>query len=154
MAETRDMRKQIEHFIERAEDEIAQASRQLAKGINRGSGRLVTPVSKDIEQALHEVSDFAERVVKSQRRMVRDVVKAINEQTGQAADRGRTATRGITKRVATRRKAVAKRVAAKRAPAKKAAPKKAAAKRAPAKKVPAKRAPAKKAAPKKAAARS
>ncbi len=174
MADTSDVRKQIEHFIERAEDEISHAGHQLTKGINRRTGRRVAPASEDIDQALHEVFDFAERVLRSQRRMVRDAVKAINEQTDEAAQKGRTATRRITKRATARRKAVAKRVAAvrkasakrspakksppkkavaKRTPAKKAPPKKAVAKRAPAKKVPAKPAPAKKAAPKTAAAK-
>jgi hypothetical protein len=78
-----------------------------------------------------DVFDFAERVVKSQRRMVNDVVKAINEQADRAADAGRTAARRITKR------APAKKTAARRAPAKKSA-----AKRAPAKKTAAKRASA------------
>ena len=124
MAESRDMRKQIEHLVERSQREIVEASRNLASGIGKGTERLVTPISNDIERIVDDVSDFAERVVKSQRRMVSDVLKAINEQADRAVDVGRTATRRITKR------APAKKVAAKRAPAKKVA-----AKRAPAKKV-------------------
>jgi ElaB/YqjD/DUF883 family membrane-anchored ribosome-binding protein len=137
MAESRDMRKQIEHLVERSQHEIVEASRNLSNNINKGTERLVTPLSNDIERMLDDVFDFAERVVKSQRRMVNDVVKSLNERADQAADAGRAATRRITKR------APAKKSAAKRAPAKKSA-----AKRAPAKKSAAKRAPAKKSAAK------
>jgi sugar-specific transcriptional regulator TrmB len=90
---------------------------------------LVTPISNDIERMMDDVFDFAERVVNSQRRMVSDVVKAINEQADRAVDAGRTASRRITKR------APAKTAAAKRAPAKTAAAKRAPAKKAAAKKV-------------------
>jgi ElaB/YqjD/DUF883 family membrane-anchored ribosome-binding protein len=143
MAESRDMRKQIEHLVERSQREIVDASRNLSNNINKGTERLVTPLSNDIERMLDDVFDFAERVVKSQRRMVNDLVKSLNERADQAADAGRAATRRITKR------APAKKTAAKRAPAKKTA-----AKRAPAKKTAAKRAPAKKTAAKRASARS
>ena len=115
MAESRDMRKQIEHLVERSQREIVEASRNLSSGISKGTDRLVTPISNDIERIVDDVFDFAERVVNSQRRMVSDVVKAINEQADRAVDVGRTATRRITKR------APAKKVAAKRAPAKKVA---------------------------------
>ena len=123
MAESRDMRKQIEHLIDRSQREIVEASRNLSSGINKGTERLVTPLSNDVERMVDDVFDFAERVVKSQRRMVNDVVKAINEQADRAADAGRTATRRITKRTA------AKKTAAKRAPAKKTAAKRTAARR-------------------------
>ena len=118
MAESRDMRQQIEHLVERSQREIVEASRNLARGITKGTDRVVTPISNDIERIVDDVSDFAERVVKSQRRMVRDVVKAINEQAGRAAQTGRTATERIAKRAPT------KKVAAKRAPTKKVAAKK------------------------------
>ena len=131
MGESRDMRKQIEHLIERSQREIVEASRNLSSGINKGTDRLVPPISHDIERIVDDVFDFAERVVKSQRRMVSDVVKAINEQSDRAADAGRTATRRITKR------RPAKKAAVKRAPAKKAAAKRAPAKKAAAKKTPA-----------------
>jgi gamma-glutamylcysteine synthetase len=134
MAESRDMRKQIEHLVERSQREIVEASRNLASGISKGTERLVTPISNDIERMMDDVFDFAERVVNSQRRMVSDVVKAINEQADRAVDAGRTASRRIIKR------APAKKAAAKKAPAKKAAAKKAPAKKAAAKKAPAKKA--------------
>ena len=143
MAESRDMRKQIEHLVERSQREIVEASRNLSDNINKGTERLVTPLSNDIERMLDDVFDFAERVVKSQRRMVNDVVKSLNERADQAADAGRAATRRITRR------APAKKSAAKRAPAKKSA-----AKRAPAKKSVPKRAPAKKSVPKRAPAKA
>jgi len=112
MAESRDMRKQIEHLVERSQHEIVEASRNLSNNISKGTERLVTPISDDIERIVDDVFDFAERVVNSQRRMVSDLVKTINEQADRAADVGRTATRRITKR------APAKKAAAKRAPAK------------------------------------
>jgi hypothetical protein len=129
MAESRDMRQQIEQLVERSQREIVEASRNLTDNINKGTERLVVPLSNDIERMLDDVFDFAERVVKSQRRMVNDVMKSLNERADQAADAGRAATRRITRR------APAKKTAAKRAPAKKTA-----AKRAPAKKTAAKRA--------------
>ena len=111
MAESRDMRKQIEHLVERSQREIVEASRNLASGITKGTDRVVTPISNDIDRIVDDVSDFAERVVKSQRRMLRDVVKAINEQADRAVDAGRTTTQRITKR------APAKKAPAKKAPA-------------------------------------
>jgi hypothetical protein len=126
MAESRDMRKKIEHFVERSQREIVEASRNLSGGFSRGTERLVTPVSNDIERMVDDVFDFAERVVNSQRRMVSDVVKAVNEQADRAAQAGRTATGRITKRAPAKKaakRAPAKKAAAKRAPAKKAAAK-------------------------------
>ncbi|HZM56391.1 MAG TPA: hypothetical protein VFC03_15325 [Acidimicrobiales bacterium] len=143
MAESKDMRKQIEDLVERSQREIVEASRNLSDSINKGTERVVTPLSNDIERMLDDVFDFAERVVKSQRRMVSEVLKSLNERADQAADAGRAATRRLTGR------APAKKSAAKRAPAKKSA-----AKRAPAKKSAAKRAPAKKSAAKRATPRS
>ena len=111
MAESKDMRKQIEDLVERSQREILEASRNLTGNVNKGAERLVTPLSNDIERMLDDVFYFAERVVKSQRRMVNDVVKSLNERADQAADAGRAATRRITRR------APAKKSAAKRAPA-------------------------------------
>ena len=132
MADPRDMRKQVEQFIERAQQELVEASRQLADAISRETERLVPSASNDIERLVDDVFDFAERVVRGQRRLVGDVVRTVNEQTERAADAGRDATGRVTKR------------AAKKAPAKKAPAKKAATKKAPAKKAPAKKAAAKK----------
>jgi sugar-specific transcriptional regulator TrmB len=123
MAEQRDVRKHIEQLIERAQDEILEASRELAQGISKGTERYVPPISKDVERMVDEVFDFAERVIKGQRRMVNDVVKTINEQTNRAAEIGRATTQKATKRVAAAKKAAAKRApvkkAARKAPAKK-----------------------------------
>ena len=110
MADSRDIRKQIEELVERSQREIVDASRNLSDNISKGTERLVTPLSNDIERLLDDVFDFAERVVKSQRRMVNDVVKSLSERADQAADAGRAATRRVTKR------APAKKSAAKRAP--------------------------------------
>lgn len=137
MADRRDVRKHIEQLIERAQDEVLEASRELAKGISEGTERYVPPISKEVERMVDDVFDFAERVMKGQRRMVNDVVRTINDQTDRAAEVGRTTTRKATKRVA----------AAKRAPTKRAGkrvPVKAKSKRAPTKKV-ARKTPAKKA---------
>jgi len=139
MAESRDARVRIERAIERAQTELLQASHQLAKGFTREADRLVPPVSRDLERMVDDVFDVAERVLKSQRKMIGDVMRAVNEQTDRAAKVGRDAT-----------KRPRRRVAAKKAPAKKAATKKAAAKKAPARKAPAKKAPARKAPAKKA----
>ena len=132
MAERRDVRKHIDQLIERAQDEIIEASRELAQGISKGTERYVPPISKDVERMVDEAFDFAERVIKGQRRMVNDVVKTINEQTDRAAEVGRATTEKATKRVTAVKKS-----AAKRTPAKKTA------KKAPAKKT-SKKAPAKK----------
>jgi hypothetical protein len=140
MAQPRDVRKHVEQLIERAQDEILEASRELAEGISKGTERYVPPISKDVERMVDEVFDFAERVMQGQRRMVNDVVKTINEQTDRAAEVGRATTKRATQK-ATKRVAAAKKAVGQRAPNRKSA-----AKRAPAKKAAAKRAPAKKAA--------
>ena len=93
-----------------------------------------------------DVFDVAERVLKSQRKMVSDVMKAVNEQTERAAEAGRDATRRTRRRVGAAKKAARKRAPARKATARKTAAKKTAAKKAPARKAPAKKAPAKKAA--------
>jgi len=70
MAEAKDTRARIERAIERAEKELLQASHQLAKGITREADRLVPPVSQDLERMVDDVFDVAERVLKSQRKLV------------------------------------------------------------------------------------
>jgi sugar-specific transcriptional regulator TrmB len=108
MAETRDVRQQIEHLIERAQDELIEASRQLANSISKETERFVPPISNDVERLVDDVFDFAERVIKGQRKMVNDVVKTINEQTDRAADAGRAVTRRVAKRAPAKKKAVAR----------------------------------------------
>jgi hypothetical protein len=133
MDERRDVRKHIEQLIVRAQDEILEASRELAQGVSKGTGRYVPPISKDVERMVDEVFDFAERVIKGQRRMVNDVVKTINEQTDRAAEVGRATTQKATKRVVAANKAVAERAPVKKSAAKRA-PVKKSARKAPAKK--------------------
>jgi len=128
MAEPRDTRVRIERAIERAQKELLQASHQLAKGITREADRIVPPVSRDLERMVDEVFDVAQRVLKSQRAMVSDVMRAVNEQAERAAKAGREAT-GRTKG----------RVPAKKAPARKATAKKASARKTPARKAPARK---------------
>ena len=106
MAEPRDVRTHVEHLIERAQDDILEASRELADGITRGTDRFVPPASTDIERMLDVTFDFAERVIKGQRRMVNDVVKTINEQRDRAADVGRATTQRAVKRVANSQEGV------------------------------------------------
>jgi hypothetical protein len=132
MAEPREARRHIERLIERTQDEILEASRELAEGINKGTERFVPPISMDIERMVDDVFDFAERVIQGQRRMVNEVVKTINEQTDRDADVGRVTTQKAAKRVARAKKVVAKKNVAKKAPAKKTTvAKKKAAKKAP-----------------------
>ena len=130
MAESRDARVRIERAIERAQTELLQASHQLAKGFTREADRLVPPVSHDLERMVDDVFDVAERVLKSQRKMIGDVMRAVNDQADRAAKAGRDATARPRRRAAAR-KASANRTAAKKAPAKKAPAKKAPAKKAP-----------------------
>ncbi|MGP8060915.1 MAG: hypothetical protein ACLP9C_14915 [Acidimicrobiales bacterium] len=134
MAESNDLRRHIDHMVERAERELLDASRQLAQGITKGSQRVVPPVSQDLERVVDDAFDFAERVLKGQRKMVNDMVKAINDERRRAAEAGRKATARAAKRFPAKKRAGAKK-AAKKAPAKK----KAVAKKAPAKKAPARR---------------
>lgn len=124
MARSGDLRQRIEHLAERTQDELLDASRQFADGITRETGRLVPPISQDVQRVVDHAFDFAERVLKGQRKMVSDLVKTVNEESGRAAGRGRRVVGGISK------KAPAKKAAAKKAPAKKVpAAKKAAATR-------------------------
>jgi ribosomal protein L17 len=81
MSDPRHVRTHIEHLIERAQDEILDASRQLTAGITKGADRFVPPASKDIERLVDEAFDFTERVIKGQRKVVSEVVKSINEQS-------------------------------------------------------------------------
>lgn len=124
VAEPKDLRTHIEHLIERTQDEILEASRELAEGISKETGRFVPPLSADIEQLIDNVFDFAERVMKGQRRMVNDVVRAINEQADRAAGVGRTTARKTVKRVTAVGSTVAERVPAKKRAAKKRVSKK------------------------------
>lgn len=62
VTESKDMRRKIEHLIERAQDELLDASRELGRGISRETERFVPPVSNDIERLVDEVFDFTERV--------------------------------------------------------------------------------------------
>ncbi|MGD0393935.1 MAG: hypothetical protein ABSC41_14995 [Acidimicrobiales bacterium] len=127
MTESRDARRHIEQLIERAQDELLDASRQLADGISKGGERVVPPLSHDLERLVDEVFDFTERVIKGQRKMVGDIVRAINEQSRRAAEVGRETTARVAKRApakkptAARRARAKKATAAKRVPAKKAA---------------------------------
>ena len=145
MAQPRDLRQRIDHLVERAENEVLDASRQLAEGITRGSQRVVPPVSQDLERVVDEVFDFAERVLKGQRKMVNDLVKSINEERRRAPwDAGRQATARAAKRLPARWRG-AKKAGTKKAGTKKAGAKKAGTKTAGAKKAGTKKAGAKKA---------
>ena len=149
MAEAKDVRRKIEQLIERAQDELMEASRELASGISRETERFVPPVSNDIEHLVDEVFDFAERVIKGQRKMVGDVVKALNEQTDRAAQAGRTATQRVTTKRAVKKRATKKGTAVRKSAGTKVAGRKTAAKKtvakasATVKKAPAKRGSAK-----------
>ena len=59
---------------------------------------MVPPVSQDIERIVEEVFDFAERVMKGQRKMVGDMVKAIiSDQSRRTSRTGQTAVRAVKK---------------------------------------------------------
>jgi sugar-specific transcriptional regulator TrmB len=146
VVEPKDVRQKIEHLIERAQDDLMDASRELASGISRETERFVPPVSNDIERLVDEVFDFAERVIKGQRKMVGDVVRTINEQTDRAAQAGRAATQRVTNKGASKKRTV-KNVTARKATGTKAAAKKTAAKKAAAKKTVAKKSASAKKAP-------
>lgn len=139
VAEPKDVRQKIERLIERAQDELLDASRELASGISKETERFVPPVSNDIERLVDDVFDFAERVIKGQRKMVGDVVRTINEQTDRAAQAGRIATQRVTKKGASKKRAVKKGTAARKATGTKAAANKTAAKKTAAKKTAAKK---------------
>ena len=147
LSKEKDLRERVDQIIERAEKELLHASRQLADGIDRGANRVAPPVSEDLEHLVDHVFDFAERVIQGQRRMVKEMAQAINEQVDRAQVAGRKATKRAAKQVQARHrvgtrhpstpktrttsgaKAPAHR-GAKRAPAKKSATGKAAAKKA------------------------
>ena len=116
MAETSDLRTHIERLIERTQDEILDARRGLTEGIGNEAGRFVPSVSADIEQLVDNVFDFAERVMKGQRRMINGVVKAINEQTERVAGVGQATSRKAVGRVSAASSAVAERVPAGKRP--------------------------------------
>jgi hypothetical protein len=144
MADSRDLRLQIENLIERAQDEILNASRRLTKGFTQETDQFV-PLS--FQKLVDEVFDFTERVVLGQRRLFRDMVKTLNEQSIMTPrHRRKPAAKKAPAKKAPAKKAPAKKAPAKKAPAKKAPAKKAPAKKAPAKKAPAKKAPAKRSA--------
>jgi hypothetical protein len=105
MAQSKDLRERVDQIIERSEKELLRASHKLAVGIDREAKRVVPPASADLERVVDNVFDFAENVIQGQRRMVKDVMKALNEQVDRAAEEGRRATKEARKHVATRRHA-------------------------------------------------
>ena len=64
--------------------------------------RVVPPASADLERVVDNVFDFAEHVIQGQRRMVKDMMKAVNEQVDRAPVAGRRATKQATKHASTR----------------------------------------------------
>ena len=120
MDQSRDVQQRIDRLVERAQSEVLSASRRLAAGITKETERFVPPVSQDIERIVDEVFDFAERVMKGQRKMVSDMVKAINEQSHRTPTTSQTgATRAVKKapprKTATANKAPARKRSAVRA---------------------------------------
>ena len=89
MVESSDLRQQIEHLVERTQDELLEASRQLASSITRGTERLVPPAGRDIEKLVDEVFDFADRVMKGQRKVVKETLRAMDEQARKMPGRSR-----------------------------------------------------------------
>jgi 2',3'-cyclic-nucleotide 2'-phosphodiesterase (5'-nucleotidase family) len=124
MDQSRDVQQRIDRLVERTQSEVLSASRRLAAGITKETERIVPPFSQDIERVVDEVFDFAERVMKGQRKMVSDMVKAINEQSHRTSRTGQTAAARAVKKAAPRKTAASNRAprktaASNRAPAKK-----------------------------------
>ena len=105
MAQSKDLRQRVDQIIERSEKELLRASHKLAAGIDREASRVVSPASADLERVVDRVFDFTENVVQGQRRMVKDMMKAVNEQMDRAAGEGRRATKQAKKHMATRHRA-------------------------------------------------
>jgi hypothetical protein len=105
MAQSKDLRERVDQIIERSEKELLRASHKLAAGIDREAKRVVSPASADLERVVDRVFDFTENVVQGQRRMVKDMMKAVNEQMDRAALEGRRATKQAKKHMATRHRA-------------------------------------------------
>ncbi len=74
-----DLQRQIHELIERAQRELLDASRHLADGLTKESSRYLPPLSQDVERIVDDAFDFAERVLKGQRKMVNDLVHTLNE---------------------------------------------------------------------------
>ena len=102
MAQSKDLRQRVDQIIERSEKELLRASHKLAAGIDREAKRVVSPASADLERVVDRVFDFTENVVQGQRRMVKDMMKAVNEQMDRAAVEGRRATKQAKKHMPTR----------------------------------------------------
>ncbi len=125
MAQSTEPKTQVEKLVLRAEQDLLDASRQLADGVNREAQRFVPPVTSDVGRLMDSVFDFAEQVIKGQRQMVHDVLQNINEQTKRPVGSGRraplrAANRGPTKTAAkkpTANKTTTRKAAASRAPA-------------------------------------
>jgi hypothetical protein len=105
MAQSKDLRERVDQIIERSEKELLRASHKLAAGIDREAKRVVSPASADLERVVDKVFDFTENVVQGQRRMVKDMMKAVSEQMDRAAIEGRRATKGAKQHMATRHRA-------------------------------------------------
>ena len=114
MDQSRDVQQRIDRLVERTQSEVLSASRRLAAGITKEAERFVPPFSQDIERVVDEVFDFAERVMKGQRKMVSDMVRTINEQSRRTARTGQTVAARAVKKAPPK-----KRVTPTRAPAKK-----------------------------------
>ncbi len=116
-----DLQQQIHDLIERAQRELLDASRHLADELTKESSRYLPPLSHDVERIVDDAFDFAERVLKGQRKMVNDLVHTLNEEARRGAQVSR---RAVATRVPGHKSAAKKRAAASKATAKKAGAKK------------------------------
>src|SRR5271165_773383 len=116
MVEAEEVRKRIDRLIVKGQDEVLDASRKLSREITREAKRVVPPLSTDMTHLVDEIFDFTERVLNGQRKMVRDVLRSIED----AAPKGPLTHRRHT---GTAKKTSAKTAPAKKTPAKKAAAK-------------------------------
>jgi hypothetical protein len=119
MAQKRELQQHIEGFISKAHDEVLRASNRLSKDLDRDSERFAQPIGQDLTDLVDDVFDFAQRVIEGQRRMITQVLKAVDD--AEAPSRPRASSRSGTRSGDGRRprKATAKTAPAKRAPARK-----------------------------------
>ena len=104
-------RKRIEELVAQVQQEILDASQRLATAISREAEKAIPPAGEELTRLIDEVFDVAQRVIESQRKLVRDLLDSV----GDALDDLPTK--------APAKKAPAKKAAAKKAPAKKPAKK-------------------------------
>jgi hypothetical protein len=128
-----ELRTRVEKLVARSQDAILDASARMAKGITREANRNVPPVAEDVTRMVDEAFDFTQKVIAEQRKMVAEVLRAVGDTLGDAADTATATAKKVARKPGdpkpTPKKAPAKKSSSvkKKAPAKKSAAKKTAA---------------------------